>query len=135
MSFAITQVTEMTSTMDRPVVMADLTPGTIVNVMSSAFTRNGQPIASTIAVMSVTSVDEADPAQASLVLFPNPASQSVTIANAVVGDVITIVDQQGKHVLRTTSPIVGVDSLAPGMYTVTHRVGTVTSAAPLIIIR
>jgi hypothetical protein len=135
MSFAITQVTEMTSTMDRPVVMADLTPGTIVNVMSSAFTRNGQPIASTVAVMSVTSVDEADPAQASLVLFPNPASQSVTIANAVVGDVITIVDQQGKHVLRTTSPIVGVDSLAPGMYTVTHRVGTVTSAAPLIIIR
>lgn len=135
MSFAITQATEMTSTMDRPVVMADLTPGTMVNVISSAFTRSGQPVASTIAVMSVTSVHEASPEQTSLMLYPNPASQSVTIANAVDGDVITIVDQQGNRVLRTTSPNVSLANLAPGMYTVTHSAGTSTRVAPLVIVR
>lgn len=135
MSFAITQATEMTSTMDRPVVMADLTAGTMVNVISSSYKPSGQPVASTIAVMAVTSVDDTALDQPSLMLYPNPASQSVTIANAVHGDCITIIDQQGNRVLRTTSPVVGLGTLAPGMYTVIHSVGTATMAAPLVIIR
>lgn len=135
MSFAITQATEMTSTMDRPVVMADLTPGTMVNVISSSYKPSGQPVASTIAVMSVTSLNESQPEQPSSMLYPNPASQSVTIANAVEGDVITIIDQQGNRIVRTTSPVVGLVSLAPGMYTVTHSAGTSTRVAPLVIVR
>ncbi|MBU3741591.1 MAG: T9SS type A sorting domain-containing protein [Candidatus Kapabacteria bacterium] len=135
MSFALTAVTEMESSADRAVSISDLAPGAMVSVMSSTYNSKGQPVASSVTLMSVTSVN-ADPATAATaLLFPNPASQTVTIANAVDGDVITIFDQQGTAVARTTSAVVAIDVLAPGLYTVTHRTASTTAAAPLIIVR
>lgn len=132
MSFALTSTTEMVTTSNAPVSMADISAGMRVSIQCSGHNRAGQQVASSVTVMlSPTSVDEKNVA-AQLMLSPNPASGIVMISNARAGEIITLYDQRGNRVLRTDAPMANVSSLPVGLYSVVLENGT---AMRLVIAR
>jgi hypothetical protein len=118
MSFALTAFTDMVTTSNTPVSMADVSAGMRVSVMCFGYNKSGQQVASSVTVMmSPTSVDNDVDAQ-TYTLLPNPASDLVTVSHARSGEIVTLYDQRGNRVLRTLTPTLSVSSLSPGVYSV-----------------
>lgn len=93
-------------------------PGTyyFVCIPHAAMGMKGQIVvnASTTAVQEVAAAD-------GLQLYPNPANTKVTVSGIAVGQVLNVVDVNGRTVLEATSSsngVLDVSMLAPGTYTI-----------------
>ena len=124
MQFAITPATQMMDEQRNTLGAESMVPGSAIRIMSRNHTADRNPIASTVVLLSATSVDEIADDAATLTVYPNPASKSVTFGSNVPFETITISNVLGTHIaeLRNTTTF-DVSSLAPGTYVVSGQRG------------
>ena len=123
--FALTPATQMMDEQRNTLGASSMTPGSGVRVMSKGHTTSLTPIAATVVLLSSSSVDEAESSVDDLVVFPNPATSTVSFRSEVPFESIVITTVLGDRVaeLRSSASL-DVSALAPGAYVVSARRGT-----------
>jgi len=111
--------------------------GAMVSIMCMDHTPTGMPIAASVVVMDgTTSVDEDEAsATSSIVLAPNPASTTITLAGDAEITRATIIDMQGRTVMVAASRTLDVSQLPVGTYTVHVATATGMQTAMMQVVR
>ncbi len=133
MMFAITPATQMMDERRNTLAAKNMTLGSTVRVTSKNHTIERQPIASTVVLLSTTSIDEDVRSESDLAVYPNPAIDVVQFNSAFPFESITITNMLGSIVaeLRGTSTL-DVSALACGTYVVTAQHGTQRSVKMMV---
>ena len=99
-------------------------------------TPTGMPIAASVVVMDgTTSVDDESTTTSSIVLAPNPASTTITLAGDAEITRATIIDMQGRTVMVAASRTLDVSQLPVGTYTVHVATATGMQTTMLQVVR
>jgi hypothetical protein len=118
MQFAITPATQMMDETRNTLQASSMLPGSEVRIMTKSHNYELKPIASTVVLMSVLSVDEQELPISKLMVYPNPANSVVTFGGMDY-DTITISTMLGQTiaVLKNVHTF-DASSLVPGSYIV-----------------
>ena len=131
-TYMLTDDTRMMTSSQTSITLGDVTAGAMVSVMCMDHTPTGMPIAASVVLMSTTtSVDDESSSASTLVLAPNPASTSITLAGDAEITRATIIDMQGRTVMVASSRTLDVSQLPVGTYTV--QVATATGMQTMMM--
>jgi hypothetical protein len=110
--------------------------GAMVSIMCMDHTPTGMPIAASVVVMDgTTSVDDESTTTSSIVLAPNPASTTITLAGGAEITRATIIDMQGRTVMVAASRTLDVSQLPVGTYTVHVATATGMQTTMMQVVR
>jgi len=124
MMFAITPATQMMDESRNTLGAENMAPGKTVRVMAKNHTTERTPIASTVVLLSTTSVDHDINAASDLLVYPNPATDVVTFNSSVPFETITISNMLGSRIASLhAAATFDVSALAPGTYVVNAQRG------------
>ncbi len=131
-TYMLTDDTRMMTSSQTSITLSDVTAGAMVSVMCMDHTPTGMPIAASVVLMSTTtSVNDESSSTSSLVIAPNPASTSITLAGDAEITRATIIDMQGRTVMVASSRTLDVSQLPVGTYTV--QVATATGMQTMMM--
>ena len=131
-TYMLTDDTRMMTSTQAAIELSDVSAGAMVSVMCMDHTPTGMPIAASVVLMSTTtSVDDESTTTSSLVIAPNPASTSITLAGDAEITRATIIDMQGRTVMVASSRTLDVSQLPVGTYTV--HVATATGMQTMMM--
>lgn len=131
-TYMLTDDTRMMTSSQAAIELSDVSAGAMVSVMCMDHTPTGMPIAASVVLMSTTtSVDDESTSTSSLVIAPNPASTSITLAGDAEITRATIIDMQGRTVMVASSRTLDVSQLPVGTYTV--HVATATGMQTMMM--
>jgi hypothetical protein len=118
MQFAITPATQMMDETRNTLQASSMLPGSEVRIMTKSHNYELKPIASTVVLMSVLSVDEQELPISKLMVYPNPANSVVTFGGMDY-DTITISTMLGQTIAELKNVhTFDASSLVPGSYMV-----------------
>lgn len=135
-TYMLTDDTRMMTSSQAAIELSDVSAGAMVSVMCMDHTPTGMPIAASVVLMSTTtSVDNESTSTSSLVIAPNPASTSITLAGDAEITRATIIDMQGRTVMVASSRTLDVSQLPVGTYTVHVATGTGMQTMMMQVVR
>lgn len=118
MQFVITPATQMMDETRNTLQASAMNPGSEVRIMTKSHNSELKPIASTVVLMSVLSVDEQELSLSKLMVYPNPGNSVVTIGGMDY-DTITISTMLGQTIAELKNVhTFDTSSLVPGSYMV-----------------
>ena len=133
LTFAITPATQMMNEQRNSIDASSMTPGNGVRIVSKNHTRELTPIASTVVLLSPTSVDDGSTSMDNLTISPNPASLTVSFSSTKPFDFITISNTLGVVIAELRNQTTyNVADLPLGAYVVSARRGTLLQTAIMI---
>jgi hypothetical protein len=115
LTFAATEATSVQGAPSR----LSIEPGTVVEIRASSRKQSLQPIASSVRVESVTSVDDdvIDRTQTTPLAFPQPATDVITLTETVAnGPRVSLLTLDGRTLSTTTGRTMRVDAVPNGSY-------------------
>jgi hypothetical protein len=135
MMFAITPVTQMMDERRNTLGATSMTPGSSVRIMAKNHTAERTPIASTVVLLSTTSVDSDEEAAAEIAVYPNPVSDIVTFSSTepIESITITITSMIGSRIAELRGiATVDMSAVPSGYYIATVQSGTKRFVTKLI---
>lgn len=118
-TYMLTDDTRMMTSSQSTLELSDVTAGVMVSIMCMDHTPTGMPIAASVVVMDgTTSVNDEEASPSAAMVWPNPASSTITLAGDDAFTTATLIDMHGRTVLSTSSRTINIASLPVGAYTV-----------------
>ena len=130
-SYMLTDDTRMMTSSQTSITLSDVTAGAMVSVMCMDHTPTGMPIAASVVLMNTTTSVDEESSTTSLVIAPNPASTTATLAGDAEITRATVIDMQGRTVMVASSRTIDVSQLPVGTYTV--HVATATGMQTMMM--
>ncbi len=134
-SYMLTDNTRMMTSSQSSITLSDVTAGAMVSVMCMDHTPTGMPIAASVVLMNTTTSVDEESSTTSLVIAPNPASTTITLAGDTEITRATIIDMQGRTVMVASSRTIDVSQLPVGTYTVNVATATGMQTMMMQVVR